>query len=92
MPAPTRKSEEFKDSQHTFAGVAPTNADKGSEAPTMSDNVSDTPTNADSLELVRVTARIAKRHRDRLENIARAEGRLLSDVLREAIREYLKAH
>lgn len=63
-------------------------ADVG-HAPTMSDSVGDQPTNADTLELVRVTARIAKHHRDRLEAIARRDGRLLSEVIREAIREYL---
>ena len=69
----------------------PTKADIVSDTPTMSDNVNDTPTIADELELVRVTVRIDKRQRDRLERIARNQGRLLSDVVREAIRRFLEA-
>ena len=58
--------------------------------PTISDHVRDSPTTADTLELVRVTARISKSHREALEAIARRDGRLLSEVVREAIRKYLQ--
>ena len=76
----------------THVGGKPTTADKGSDTPTMSDNVSDAPTTADNIELVRVTARIARQQRERLDNIARTEGRLLSDVIREAVRDFLNRY
>ena len=69
----------------------PTKADIVGNTPTMSDNVSESPTTADELELVRMTVRIDKRQRERLERIARNQGRLLSDVVREAIRRFLEA-
>ena len=73
------------------SGVSPTKKANVRQAPTMSDKISDTPTNADELvEFVRVTARISKRHREALEAIARRDGRLLSEVVREAIRRYLQ--
>ena len=65
--------------------------DKASDTPTMSDDVRQPPAPADSLELVQMTVRIDKRQRDRLQAMANDEGRLLSDVVREAIRGYLKA-
>ena len=90
MPAPRRKSDQFKESQHNFVGVSPTDADIVGDTPTKEDIVRQPPTLSDKIELVRVNARIAKTHRDRLEAIAREDGRLLSDVVREAIREYLR--
>ena len=69
-----------------------TTSDKGSDTPIMSDNISDGPTTADKIDLVRVTVRIDKRQRDRLEQIANNQGRLLSEVVREAIRGYLRGH
>ena len=74
------------------SGGTPTTADKGSDTPTLSDIVGDTPTTADKIDLVRLTVRVDKRQRDRLERLANDQGRLLSDVVREAIREYLKHH
>ena len=64
----------------------------GANTPTNADNVSESPTNADRIELVRITGRIARRQRDALERIAKRDGRLLSDLLREAIRDYLERH
>ncbi len=53
---------------------------KGRQEPTMSDKV----------DFVKMTVRVDKRQRDRLETVARNEGRLLSEVVREAIRDYLR--
>ena len=48
------------------------------------------PTLSDRVEFVKMTVRVDKRQRDRLETVARNEGRLLSEVVREAIRDYLR--
>ena len=48
------------------------------------------PTLSDKVEFEKMTVRIDKRQRARLEVIARKEGRLLSEVVREAIRDYLR--
>jgi hypothetical protein len=70
----------------------PTKEAERREAPTNADNVSEAPTNADNTELVRISGRIVKWQRDKLERIAARDGRLFSDVLREAVREYLRGH
>lgn len=60
-----------------------------SEAPTSADNSRQTRTDADR-ELVRISGRIARWQRDRLEAIAERDGRLLSDLVREAVLELIK--
>jgi hypothetical protein len=98
MAAPRKKDREQIRAARERQGEAigryttPTKAAEGSEAPTSADNVSEAPTSADDIELVRVSGRIAKVQRDALERIARRDGRLLSEVLREAVREYLRGH
>ena len=62
----------------------------GKFAPTNDDNVSDTPTNDDERELVQTTVRLAKWQKKQLQVIADRDGRLLSDVVREAVRQYVR--
>lgn len=86
-----KKPDDFMD---TFlSGKKPESRQK----PTKDDNVNHTQTNADNvsrvptdMELVRITARIAKWQKNDIEAIAARDGRLLSDIVREAIRDYLR--
>ena len=72
-------------------GSRPSADDEGASQ-TTADNVSEAPTSADDTELVRISGRIVKWQRDKLERIAARDGRLFSDVLREAVREFLRGH
>ena len=86
----TRKPKQFYVDPRRIGKFAPTNDDNVSDAPTMSVNVSDTPTNDDERELVQTTVRLAKWQKKQLQVIADRDGRLLSDVVREAVRQYLR--
>ena len=70
---------------------APTTADNAGNPPTIADNASDPPTLSDnSRQLERTTVRLAAWQKSQLQRIADADGRLLSDVVREAVRQYLR--
>ena len=81
MPAPRKKQSGVDRIRE--------DADKGSVPPTKDADRRQPPTNADK-ELVRLTARVARWQRSALEARAEAEGRLLSELVREAVREYLR--
>ena len=89
----TRKPKEpkkFNVDPSRIGNFAPTNDDNVSDKPTMSDNVSYTPTTDYERELVQATVRLARWQKKQLQVIADRDGRLLSDVVREAVRQYLK--
>ena len=76
-----------------LAGIThtePTSADNASDTPTTDDNVRQSPTTDDERRLEQTTVRLARWQKQRLLHIADSEGRLLSDVVREAVREYLR--
>ena len=70
-------------------GDTPTSSDNSGQAPTKADIVRQSPTSADDRELVRTTVRLARWQREQLQARADTEGRLLSDVIRDAVRQYL---
>ncbi|MCF7939515.1 MAG: hypothetical protein K9L68_13020 [Spirochaetales bacterium] len=73
------------------ASEQPTMSDNASGKRTMSDNVGEEPTReADSRQLTRTTVRLALWQKQELRRIAEREGRLLSDVVRDAVRQFLK--
>jgi len=93
MPAPRRKKQSGAERIREAAdngGDTPTKEAERRQPPTTADKGGDTPTSADSRELVRLTARVARWQRTELEKRAEAEGRLLSELVREAVREYLR--
>ena len=68
-----------------------TNDDNAGDKPTNDDNASGSPTLSDkSRQLERTTVRLAAWQKSQLQRIADADGRLLSDVVREAVRQYLR--
>lgn len=87
-----------KEAYRAFLGDVPTadnSADKGTKGdnvaykPTVSDDVGQSETADSRLELVKISARISVQQKNELERRARKEGRLLSELVREAIRKYL---
>ena len=92
MSATRKQNPRDYNPDHNFNTI--TNDDreeKSRQRRTNDDNASDPPTLSDkSRQLERTTVRLAAWQKSQLQRIADAEGRLLSDVVREAVRQYLK--
>ena len=88
---PNRFEEDLASRTFSEGSDKLTTADNAGDELTNDDNASDTTTLSDkSRQLERTTVRLAAWQKSHLQRIADSEGRLLSDVVREAVRQYLR--